>query len=110
MLRIKESALQKIIAQAEKDYPYETCGLLLGKAEGEIRNVFGAFKTPNANAERKNDRYEIYPKDYLKAAEKAKNFGVEIIGVYTPAKIIQADHHSLMKKELLKFGLTSYFP
>jgi proteasome lid subunit RPN8/RPN11 len=82
MLRIKGSALQKIIAQAERDYPYETCGLLLGKAEGETRTVFGAFETPNANAERKNDRYEIHPRDYLKAEEKAKNFGLEIVGVY----------------------------
>jgi proteasome lid subunit RPN8/RPN11 len=38
MLRIKGSALQKIIAQAERDYPYETCGLLLGKAEGVDKN------------------------------------------------------------------------
>ncbi|MCS7307925.1 MAG: Mov34/MPN/PAD-1 family protein, partial [Aquificaceae bacterium] len=42
MLRIKNSALRKIIAQAERDYPYETCGLLLGKFEEGVRTVFGA--------------------------------------------------------------------
>ncbi|RMH79914.1 MAG: M67 family peptidase [Acidobacteria bacterium] len=82
MLRIKASAVEKIKAQAEKDYPYETCGLLLGKTQGDIRTVFGAYETPNANPERKHDRYEIDPKDYLKAEEKARQFGLEIVGVY----------------------------
>ncbi|SHK44114.1 Mov34/MPN/PAD-1 family protein [Thermocrinis minervae] len=82
MLRIKASALQKIIAQAERDYPYETCGLLLGKAYEDVRIAFGAYETPNANKDRKHDRYEIDPKDYMKAEEKAKQFGLEIVGVY----------------------------
>ncbi|RMH02925.1 MAG: M67 family peptidase [Aquificota bacterium] len=82
MLRIRGFALQRIIAQAERDYPYETCGLLLGKVEGDLRTVFGAFETPNANPERKHDRYEIDPKDYLRAEKKAKEFGLEIVGVY----------------------------
>ncbi len=82
MLRIKGSALQKAIAQAEKDYPYETCGLFLGRVEGNLRTVFGAYETPNANPDRKNDRYEISPEDYLKAEKKAKEFGLEIVGVY----------------------------
>lgn len=82
MLRIKGSALEKAITQAERDYPYETCGLLLGKIDGVIRTVFGCFETPNANPDRKNDRYEIDAKDYLKAEEKARQFGLEIVGVY----------------------------
>jgi len=82
MLKIRGFALQKIIAQAERDYPYETCGLLLGKYDGDLRIVFGAYETPNVNPDRKNDRYEIDPKDYLKAEKKAKEFGLEIVGVY----------------------------
>jgi len=82
MLKLKNSALQKMILQAERDYPYETCGLLLGKYEKDLRIVFGAYETPNANPDRKNDRYEIDPKDYLKAEKKAREFGLEIVGVY----------------------------
>ncbi|MEN3028556.1 MAG: M67 family metallopeptidase [Aquificaceae bacterium] len=82
MLRIKGSALQKIIKQAERDYPYETCGLLLGKSEGNLRTVFGAYETPNANPDRKQDRYEISPEDYLKAEKKAREFNLDIVGVY----------------------------
>ncbi|MCS7261943.1 MAG: M67 family metallopeptidase [Aquificaceae bacterium] len=82
MLRIKSSALQKIVAQAERDYPYETCGLLLGKSEGSLRTVFGVYETPNANPDRKHDRYEIAPQDYLLAEKKARQFGLDIVGVY----------------------------
>ncbi len=82
MLRIRKRALDKILALAEKDYPYETCGLLLGKIAGDVRTVFGAYETPNANPDRKNDRYEINPKDYMKAEDKAREFGLEIVGVY----------------------------
>lgn len=82
MLRIRRLALEKIIAQVERDYPYETCGLLLGKMEDSLRTVFGAFETPNANQDRKHDRYEISPEDYLRAEKRAKEFGLEIVGVY----------------------------
>ena len=82
MLRIRRRALEKILAQAERDYPYETCGLLLGKIQGDVRTAFGAYETPNVNKERKRDRYEIDPKDYIRAEEKAKEFGLEIVGVY----------------------------
>lgn len=82
MLRVRSSALQRMIAQAERDYPYETCGLLLGKMEGNLRTVFGAYETPNANPHRKHDRYEIRPEDYLKAEKKAAEFGLDIVGVY----------------------------
>ena len=82
MLKIRKKALDKILAQAERDYPYETCGLLLGKIQGDVRVAFGAYETPNANPDRKNDRYEIDPKDYMKAEDKAREFGLEIVGVY----------------------------
>jgi proteasome lid subunit RPN8/RPN11 len=82
MLRIRKRALDKILHQAERDYPYETCGLLLGKVQGDVRTVFGAYETPNVNEERKNDRYEIDPRDYMRAEDKAREFGLEIVGVY----------------------------
>jgi proteasome lid subunit RPN8/RPN11 len=82
MLKIKKRALDKILGLAERDYPYETCGLLLGRASGEVRIAFGAFETPNANPDRKSDRYEIDPKDYMRAEDKAREFGLEIVGVY----------------------------
>ncbi len=82
MLRIRGKVIEKIIAQAERDYPYETCGLLLGKFEESGRTVFGAYETRNSSHDRKGDRYEIDPRDYIKAEEKAKEFGLDIVGVY----------------------------
>ncbi len=82
ILRIRKRALDKILNLAERDYPNETCGLMLGKFEGDEKIVFGAYETKNANQERARDRYEIDPRDYLKAEEKAREFGLEIVGVY----------------------------
>jgi len=82
MLKIKREALGKILSQAERDYPYETCGLLLGRWEGKERVALEAYETPNANKERARDRYEISPEDYLKAEDYALKKGLEIVGVY----------------------------
>lgn len=82
MLKIKREALERILSQAERDYPYETCGLLLGKAQGDERITLLHYETPNANLDRKNDRYEIDPRDYMKAEDKARELGLEIVGVY----------------------------
>lgn len=67
MLKIKKELLEKIKSQAEKDYPYETCGIMIGKEEDGIRVVYELLVVENANKERKNDRYEINPKDYMRA-------------------------------------------
>jgi len=82
MLKIKREALERILSQAERDYPYETCGLLLGKVQGDERITLLPYETPNANLDRKNDRYEIDPRDYMKAEDKARELGLEIVGVY----------------------------
>ena len=82
MLRVKREALEKMIKQAERDYPYETCGLMLGKSKDNVREVYEVFETPNSNSDRKHDRYEISPKDYMRAEDYAMAKGLEIVGVY----------------------------
>lgn len=82
MLRVKREALEKMIKQAERDYPYETCGLMLGKSKDNVREVYEVFETPNSNPDRKHDRYEISPKDYMRAEDYAMSKGLEIVGVY----------------------------
>ncbi|MFP3158979.1 MAG: M67 family metallopeptidase [Hydrogenobaculum sp.] len=82
MLKIKKELLEKIKSQAEKDYPYETCGIMIGKEEDGIRVVYELLAVENANKERKNDRYEINPKDYMKAERYADEKGLQIVGIY----------------------------
>ncbi|NPA32189.1 MAG: M67 family metallopeptidase [Aquificae bacterium] len=82
MLKVKKDALSRMIELAQRDYPYETCGLMLGKSHRGVREVYEVFPTPNANKERKHDRYEIDPKDYMRAEDYALKKGLEIVGVY----------------------------
>ena len=50
------------------------------------KGLLGPFLEPlkhqTQNPDRKHDRYEIAPEDYLKAEKKAKEFCLEIVGVY----------------------------
>lgn len=82
MLKIRRDLLEVIKLQAERDYPYETCGILIGKEEDNIRVVYEVFPLENVNKDRKNDRYEISPKDYLKAQNYGDAKNMQIVGIY----------------------------
>ncbi len=82
MLKISSVLLKAIKEQAEKDYPYETCGIMIGKEEDSMRVVYELLPVGNANKDRKNDRYEINPKDYMKAESYADSKNMQIVGIY----------------------------
>ena len=84
MLRIEKKAIDRIKKQGEEGYPFEICGFLIGEIDysNNTRTVFEAFQVENKNKERANDRFEIDPKDYLKAEEYAENKGLTIVGIY----------------------------
>ncbi len=84
MLKIKKEIIDLIAEQGEKGYPYEICGFILGKIdyENNIREALEIYQVENINKERANDRFEIHPKDYLKAENYADSKGIQIIGIY----------------------------
>jgi len=84
MLKIKESVVKQICEQAERGYPYEICGFLLGKIDFNtgLREVSEAFQVENRNKERANDRFEIAPEDYTKVEDYAYQRGLDIVGIY----------------------------
>ncbi len=94
MLKIKSSLLKAIKAQAEKDYPYETCGIMIGKEEDGLRVVYELYPVKNANSGRKADRYDIDPKDYMAAESYTDQKGLQIVGIYHS----HPDHPDLASK------------
>lgn len=82
MLSLAPAALQTITAHAERDYPREACGVLLGRLDGEARVATSARPAANLNTERAHDRYDMDPKDRLAAEAEGRARGEAVVGFY----------------------------
>lgn len=84
MLTLTQAAEQAMKDHAEKGYPREVCGLLLGvfDEEGKIRRVRETRPARNLNQDRPGDRYELDPSDFLHIEREALARRLDIMGVY----------------------------
>jgi len=80
-VEVKKEDLAKIHSHAKQDYPYETCGLLIGEIKEDRKIITKIIKTENKNKVRAEDRYIIDPEEYKKI-DNGLNDGESIIGVY----------------------------
>jgi len=81
-LRLPQAALEQIRADGERAYPGECCGLLVGTMDPATYDVVRAEPCTNLREGEADDRFELDPKDYLDVDRRARNDGLEIIGVY----------------------------
>ena len=77
MLTLDSAQREAIIATCVRALPNEGCGLLLGTAEGIVRDVVAS-----ANVADSARIYEIDPKVLLRATRQADNESLEVIGVF----------------------------
>ncbi len=82
MLRMGEIHLAEVSAHVTGRYPDEACGLLIGNASGDRREVFRIVPARNLNRERSRDRYELDPSDFRRADAAAAQAGTEVVGIY----------------------------
>ena len=81
---------QTICHHAERSYPEECCGILLGEIVGKSKILVEVIPTINAwnKAESdelnrsKNNRYSIDPQDIFTAQKRARELQLEIIGFF----------------------------
>jgi proteasome lid subunit RPN8/RPN11 len=78
MISIHKILLKQLRISAEKSYPNECCGMLLGTPPyiKEIRPV------ENASSDSKLRRYLIHPRDLMDAENYVRGIGMEVMGVY----------------------------
>ena len=76
MLILKRKFLDKIIAQARKEFPNEACGILAGK-DGKVKRVYEM-----RNTDASPSTFLMEPKEQLKAMKEIRNSGIEMIGIY----------------------------
>ena len=73
---------QAIRAHATKDYPYECCGFLVGRAEGETVTVSRTVPAANLRDDSPRNRFEIDPGDLVKTDRAARADGLGVVGFY----------------------------
>jgi len=83
MLYLPEDIYNEIISHSKETYPYEACGVLVGKqGSGTTKEVLKVYRVENINKERTRDRYEIDPKDLLRIEKEVSSLGLEVLGFY----------------------------
>jgi len=63
-------------------YPYETCGLLIGRAGKEATEVEDLVQARNLNRERPGDRFELDPDAFAATDRRVREVGLEIVGIW----------------------------
>ncbi|MFN4080426.1 MAG: Mov34/MPN/PAD-1 family protein [Saprospiraceae bacterium] len=81
-LKIDPEALRLMVADAEEAFPDECCGFAFGREADNCRHILEALPVHNAKEGDKRRRFEIAPRDYLRAERHAAERGLELLGVY----------------------------
>jgi len=84
MIQLEEIQRDEIAQHAERDYPYECCGLLLGRFEAPgLKSISEIYAISNAREEQaKRSRFLIRPEELLQGEQYAAERGLDVIGFY----------------------------
>lgn len=84
MIRIKPPQIAVMREHAERDYPYECCGLLIGRfLEYARKEVLGIYPISNAREEEhKRNRFLIRPEELMRGERTAQARKLDVVGFY----------------------------
>jgi len=83
MISITEALLNEIREHGVRDYPYECCGLLLGRFTAESKSVTETYAISNAREESaKRNRFLIEPAELMRGERYARERDLEVVGFY----------------------------
>ena len=83
MITIAQKQLSEIREHGVRDYPYECCGLLLGRFAETGKLVSETYAISNAREESaKRNRFLITPEELLRGERYAREHQLEIVGFY----------------------------
>jgi len=84
LIIIGRESTEEIRAHGARDYPYECCGLLIGRFEADGRkNVLETFAISNAREEAaKRNRFLIQPEELLRGEKYARDKKLDVVGFY----------------------------
>lgn len=73
-MTIPDNIIQELIAQAEQDAPNESCGYLLGTADGTVTENYWMENTDHSP-----EHFSFAPKDQFAAVKYARTKGLKIL-------------------------------
>jgi proteasome lid subunit RPN8/RPN11 len=82
MIKIEQEPWDLMVAHAQKTYPNECCGAMLGPIDGDEKTVRVALPLENAYEGAQRERYELRPEDLLFAEREARKNGMDLIGIF----------------------------
>jgi proteasome lid subunit RPN8/RPN11 len=83
MITIAEQQLTEIREHGVRDYPYECCGLLLGRFDERGKTVRETYPISNAREESaKRNRFLIEPEELMRGERYARANDLEVVGFY----------------------------
>ena len=82
-MRIKKAHVEAISAHARRGYPFEVCGVLLGRIDGNggVR-VESVEEVVNREVETPRVFYRIAPEDLIRIQRAARERDLDIVGYY----------------------------
>src|SRR3954463_12948676 len=83
MIAVNGEQLAQMRAHGERDYPYECCGLMLGKFAAERKRVLEVYPISNAREEEaKRNRFLIRPEELMRGERYARERRLDVVGFY----------------------------
>lgn len=82
MIEIETKPWQTMVLHAERTYPDECCGAMLGHVQAGRKVVTEAIPLENAYQGGQGERYELRPQDLLAADRAARERGLDVIGIF----------------------------
>ncbi len=82
MLKLSKPLYDQLRAHGEETYPYECCGIMLGKSTDGNNEVHELFRAGNTRTDSAHNRYHIAPIELIKAQREGRARGLDIVGFY----------------------------
>src|SRR6184192_1935166 len=83
MIEIADAHFSEIRAHGERDYPFECCGLLIGRFKDDRKVVVETYAISNAREEEaKRNRFLIRPEELMRGEKYARAKRLDVVGFY----------------------------
>ena len=83
MLKLRKADFDAIRRHGEETYPYECCGVLLGRFDDDgSRIVSSTARCGNTRTDSAHNRYNIDPKELVRIQREGRERDEDIVGFY----------------------------